>query len=1042
MTPTLLLTPLLGLALAEDPPAPPTELPEAPKIEMPELPEITARTRGERPVPWRVVLFEDPADSADCDPVEALRGRCIEDVRFLPAPSAEDTPTQREQWRSLAVQEALLWESLAYRWGVEEDPIATSIVAAGFDTLPSPADSWERAPSRRSTVSAPDPAALLAEPAWSGSADAFFPAIRYRVTNGLQKPATVVISGRFAERLGAQGRPHDYDLMDGEPADSSPFFEQLYPFANAEQARMPRPLSEFDLPAFTLPFDAAELPPETRARLERVTLATYDFPTFQRTANDRFAEFVRQLSVQVSQFALEDYTPNHLRVFTSLSAMVWPPRETTTNAAARRLVAAARGETDAAADIAARVDRSTYVLRAGFRLDLEAISPAVAADWVEVLYDPSAGPGDVRALQAAFSERQGANVRRDAPPLTDPRFDTMRQWAREARGSGVDDTALLDDGQRFALGWYLDRLRTSSPDGKGRFERYATEILLDQLRRSAAGVLDDTPGAKATPADVVAKVSKQWETQLNRHGFAPAPMPQAYGGVDPTAICTTVDGPDALNEPSFGAVNLDVLVRATYHEPLGVEGAGPGELSPEDTKRVLWEARERMPFVLVDDPDEIPTGTLLARLPDGKALYRLRWPVWTGWHLFWTPERLPEGRHRLAVRTGAVCDDTVLAAQDLVPTLARAALLIDTYRPTAAVPLSVGRKDATGIGAPPTELVDYLRERIRRPLHRLAESLGGVLLVAAEVDGGAPPFDVVPPTPYARDGFAGGGAQGRTAMWARFFGSEDPSEPVLVYPAYRPTDSVESESLRPRWTRLPTTSATFTAGLGMFPLRRVDLACGPLAGDEGTVGPCVPGSTWSEGGSVDLAAMSTFWVLDRPRLGLETGIEARLDVGHPGRSWTHPESEPAFTWMLRPGGGLLVGLRAAPRPGPLAAPGGGRGLWGADRADGSSRLGRIEGGIRAGYLLAPGYNGAEGTAVAEIWAGVSARRSRSPAANLTPYDPGSLYGLFARFMYADTLIPDGVDRRYELEGSYALVAGLRGTWDVQLELPEAPKVKQ
>jgi hypothetical protein len=89
--------------------------------------------------------------------------------------------------------------------------------------------------------------------------------------------------------------------------------------------------------------------------------------------------------------------------------------------------------------------------------------------------------------------------------------------------------------------------------------------------------------------------------------------------------------------------------------------------------------------------------------------------------------------------------------------------------------------------------------------------------------------------------------------------------------------------------------------------------------------------------------------------------------------------------------------------------------------------------------MGPSYLGAEGTLVGELWGGVSARRNNVPVANLTPYNPASLYGIFVRGQYGFTLVQDvsGAVLRH----SEALVLGVRGTWDLQIELPEAPKAE-
>lgn len=1035
----------VSVASAQDLPPSPVEV-TVPEVEVPELPTAAEITAGRAPVPWRMVTFADLVDAEDCPAADAQRGRCIEEVRFLDLPAARGVLGRKQPaavvdlaesawWRSFASQEEDLWEGLAFRWSAGGDVLASTVLAAGYDTLPTPASSWSIVPVGRGAVAGPDDHALLQASAWTGTPDSAFPAVRYAVSDAEQAPAYAVLRGRFALRLGATGRPHPYDVMSADPVHSAPFFEQMYPFASHDVAGMRRPLEAFDLPRFPGKLEGMEVAKAVAARVAKVRLPEASFASFQTVSTEGFRSFTDDLSLQVAQFALEDFTPNHIRVFTALSAMVLPPGPTSGTGSSRRIVAAARGETDAAADIAARTDRSSFLLRAGFSLDITALSPEVVTSWTENLARQlQPDPARLAELRSSFQVAAGANLKTTSlPPIEVVDHASLGRWAEESAGPGVNSALVLSDLERHLLQSFLREL----PERER--QTTAAQILFDQLRHSAAGVFDDTPGARAAPQDIVGKVSAQWASQLGRHGFLPQPMAQRYGGIDPTAICTTQDGPAALAEPSFGAVNLDVLVRAPDR--------GPGRVPTEEVGEFLWDVRAGLPFLLVDDPERMPEVERLVQLPGKMAVYRLRWSVWTGWHLLWTEAALTDDARRSAVRTAAICDDTVLAEDALAPTLLRASLLADTFRSTSPVPISVTERDEVSPEGPAADLVTYLRAATRLPVQALARSTGGFLLVVGDADQGPVGVDLIPATPYARDQRDRGFKAYHTALWARFVPKDlEAEEAPLVYPAFRPTQLVESNSLHPRWLRPTVSDVTLSGGVGAFPLREIRMGCGAVDPQGGFVDGCsetdgVAQSTHSEGLSADVSALTTLWALDRPRLGVEAGLEVHLDASHEGNSWVYPDSDPSLTWMFRPSGGLLLGLRTQPPPAPLSGLGNAPRLWGVDRLDGRSLLGRTQVGLRLGFLVAPGYNGAEGTFLGELWAGVAARRNLAPVANLTPYNPRALYGAFVRVQYATPFVPSDTPRRYELVDGTTVIAGFRGNWNLKMKLPDPPKAK-
>lgn len=997
-------------AWAGDPPT----VPEAPKApELPELPGKDESAEPTRPLPWRFVGFADLPRSEDCPPAAAMVGACVEEVAFLPPPDRDRARESLPRWRTLAVQWARMWEGLTWRWAREDDRVAAAL--APYDALPTAAETWDPWRKDHRAVAVPDPGGWINESAWIAPEGSLYGKVRYSVSKGTVPHDAAILAGRFAQRLGADGRPFPHELMDADPADSKPFFEQLYPYQGHGASGLEAPLAQFKLP------EGLGREGEDLSTLQRLLLRERSYDGLRAKASEAFVDFHRELSVQVLQFATADYTPNHMRVLAALTAMNHPPPwDDLDRAGGRGLVAASLGETDDAATVAARVDRTRLILDRDFELNPEALPLEVAAHHVALLY--RAYPPDAAAMRLLNDELREMlgdilDARLLARPLEgtlqDPRAETMDVWARNNVAPGRDSALVVLAGQRLALKLALERLPRDE-----RAER-ETWILLDHGHFESKKGFEG--GGLLTPAEVVGSTTSQWVNALSRHGFAPAPLDQGLGAIDPMSICTTRDGVAALSEPSIGAVRLDLLF----------VGSDPPSGRP-DGDTLLWEARHQLPFLQVDDPEvSRPQVEWIVGLPDGKAVYRARWRIWSGWHLFWGAEDLHGQGTRLALRTGAVCADLVLAPPELVPTLLSASLLDGRLRGTQPA-----RGDRTKYTSISDEALAWLRATLLAPVERMAAAEGGLLLASAIVQDDARDrgLEVFPPTPYARDHHPPGT---ESVLWARLFPAEGGEAP-LVYPAWRPSESVDAEGLAPRWSRVVPTEATVTAGVGAFPYRANHVTCAKAPESPGFVETC-DGQTVtvrSEGLSVDAQALTSVWVFDAPRLALEGGLELHLDVAHGGASWLDPEGLDQ-AWMFRPSGGLVVGARGAPLPAGLSSH---KRLWGAERLDGSSRLGRLEYGLRTGFLLAPGGYGAEGTALAELWLARSARRSGSRYATFTPYNPRALYGGYVRGQYSFHL--SSSDTRPRLVGGEMVIVGFRGTWDLLLNLPDGPKANE
>lgn len=1087
----------------------------------------------------RWIGFQDRP--GDCDLAVAAYGHCVELVDFLDPDQAwkdgeRANKAQLALKRDMADLSAQLWEALAYRWGDKEDVIKDTLVAAGLINLPTPGSVWDvsdHAP--RWNFSMPEASRWLyplrwlqdkplsleqmaaEEPDGRIPGAPFFRDLRYHHPSGVPTPPPMVLlKGRFATRLAYDGRRHAFDLMDGDLQSSGPFFEQMYPYDTAREMQDIKlaPLAHFiasaNLKRENVDARSPAAEAERREAFAAVSFRSSEgYDAARAIARQEFMNFYHLVGTQILRFALEEYTPTHLRVLTSLIAMDTPPGRQRENAAARNVVAASEGQTDDEAMLSGMVAFQSLVRGRGFAINFSQLPPKVIAEYVE-RFDEWHHPTDDFLWQLnkeVFDSlqdllRQGSNAQEF--PIRDLSDAGLERWVDERANPG-SEPEVSRHLKRIGLEVMVARLPDDLRD------EVQTRLLLDHVELDVSSRFDPTPGYRATPADQEAQTATQWKNVLSKHSFYPAAIPDGPGAVDPVAICTTRDRKEALGEPSFGAVDLDVLVT-------GKDGIG----SAED---LLWSARDRLPFLLVDDPlGSMPKIERLVGLPEGQALYRVRWQLWTGWHLLWGVESLGQlndndanARHRVVMRTAAVCEDTVIASPDLVPTLLRAALLDGDFRHSTPVTglsrrerkdiedrerLGLGQSTARGpsndevvsdavttentgqeIGASgeravtvseddPTRVDDiaianasrlgglvnrkdtgqriqlepasgpvaYVQNLMRRPLEGLAASEKAMLVLVYDAARGKRArrlWSWRPRSPYAREQERAGSRDWvRVALWATDVQVADGvASTTLMVPAWKPTESVSAGSVTPRWKRHTHTEFTLAGSVGMFPWREVTYSCPDDettrddVNDPSTLALCTEGESFStaqtDGVGFDISSLYTWWLLDQPRVAVEIGPEVQVLLlpGGTGRFSSEGEPDYAFAWSAR--AGVLAGLRFAPDPSPLWLRGR-RTPWGANGPDGSSRLGRVQYGIRAGALLGSGFNGFEGNATTELWSAWSLRRPQSKVATFTPYRPAGLVGPYLRGQLGLVLIPGDEDRYYEMDRRYEVLFGVRG----------------
>lgn len=854
-------------------------------------------------------------------------------------------------------------DQLAAQWSDPTSPVGTALrKSAKVTALPTAGDIW-------ATGAAPSGEKLTiskVNPKWTGSpgSDALFLDVRTLLPAGQTAPETVLIRGRFAARMAAQGSPIDADVLGSDSASGRAFYEQLSPVS---AAALPPTFPLVALTAYSTGAKRLTCPPPGTA---------IPAECFVREAHDQAETFFKTAETDAIRFGAPATLPVHIRVLAAANAMAVPPGMWPALPPLRvtGLVAASQGQLDPPDLVAS----SPLTVPGASSLDYSALPEQVVWDALE---EVDADPQRASVARA----RLAADPARIFPSLGSTPVPPPVPWTREAWGDWADHYAR--PGQAEALqaqmGWRaLEAIECAAAVGKdvctaddlGARMAWNRALLRRHLRFALASTLDpgtpEKPAATA-PKDHVKAALGVWKEVLEANGIAADLAPQAGPlGVDPTAVCSLGDGPDAQKELVERAIDVDVAFVLAGDS---ADTAAGVPLSPELGLSRLWDARTQLPFVALDDPSvTTPQVVMDGVLPSGARLYHARWRVWTGWHLLWGAGS--DGTE-INLRFAALCDDMGLAPPGLLPSLVDAALeggdpvgwgaelraRVAAGGSPTVVAVSRALSASPPPGRPAAPPAVRLEEAVPREDASAPDRLHGEgRAILLDADGGTP-------TPLAPDvvqvSLPKGVADAAAAMGSSV-------ETALAAPAV----GVTRPAVR--------TGAQFQVGAGALGALGVRSGV-PLATmvDIRTAAASriavVPGLSWSVG-----AGALVGYIPDA------TAWEAMLPTGAQA-----PPSAPFF------GALTTFGLALQPAPA-VRRPRSAEVAWGATAAAGSASVPRVQAGIDAvGLVGADTDGGVVGGVFGEPWVAWSITSDKGRAAFLRPYSPRVLIGPSVRVGY-------------------------------------------
>ena len=124
----------------------------------------------------------------------------------------------------------------------------------------------------------------------------------------------------------------------------------------------------------------------TKGAVPQVVLGVESLAEARLESDKQFNKFYRLVGAQVMQFAMQDYTANHMRILATLNTMRSPPGELgTITGISGKINASALGETDSAEAQTKRIKSDAYALSGGFSLITKKVPDLVKLKWIERL---------------------------------------------------------------------------------------------------------------------------------------------------------------------------------------------------------------------------------------------------------------------------------------------------------------------------------------------------------------------------------------------------------------------------------------------------------------------------------------------------------------------------------------------------------------------------------------------------------------------------------------------------------------------------------
>ena len=979
------------------------------------------------PFHFRTLLFSDLP--ADCDPIEARFGSCVETVSLF-----EPTQASPEQLENISLSYTSQWEDLTYLSNANLLPTIKNSLPlledhlAPYTLVLDDQNIYTMAPL--GMVEDEQGRGVISK----GELESFYPPLRefsQRPSEDLRR-----LQGRFVDGLGFDGHPHPFEIMDADREGSAPFYEQIYQFTpKLRDEKRNSPIQRLEHP---IPL---QIPPRAAdANTDQILRQNIDREI--ATIKETYRLFVQDITNVLGRYASEDYTDNHINILAAVTLMEEPPIGILEDSStANNIVAASLGQTD---------DQSTEIrsnILDDMRLNVEQLPTSVVQHWIEKLsteiYPEEKLSPEIVDEIINIAE---LHIRSDAPPL--PSLEDADLWLHVSLVPSADYRTEYKRLQHAHLMFLLQEMNNRSRQN----DYYATddfrilEIIINHFTYSLGQALQDS-NSPLSPDDLASKTAEIWSSVLNKHGTYPQAIQQNTGKVNPTAICTTKDGSEALNEQSIKPITVDYIL-------MGERSLLPEENTTPDSNllsayELLHEHKADLPFLFVNDPTKnTPEITHIINVPNDQAIYRIRWKLWSGWHLLWDIQSAQD-TEQIQAKTAAFCGDMVFSPKSLVPTLLHASFLEDLLPTSPISPIYLSNlekknfsKKASALPEQELSITTFsdIRSIMLEPFQQgdaFNKSSPGMentdedneavvtspVVIVLEVDDQSVQGirkNNIQGTPYQ--------SHQQNGIWVHAWTTQISSDDhELIVPKTEPSQSQYSRTPLPIYTREQNNILHLEAGFGQMAFTRLSTRTAERVQDDlelnEIVDTCIVGgesASCSDWSTIEFGLTRTSWLTVLPRNGFDLSIRTILDIYRPELSLEG----------LRPHVYMSAGWRWQPSPSPLI--GNTNRLWGPNM---TTRFTRYQYGVRGGLLIGDGVTSTlfqasdteadlRETLVFEGWSSWSSKTSHRRIQS-TPYAPKWLFGTYAQLHLGFDLINGNGETNFD---GAAVLLGVRGSW--------------